>query len=251
MVKAKKQTDALPPPGGEDNQRREKAAFTHSGHRQRLKDAALATNLVGMSSYQVLELLLYYAMPYRDTNELAHALIDHFGSLAAVMDANYQSLLEVKGIGPHAATLLTLLPALFRRYQQDLAAEKAVLLNREQTIAYIRNLFIGKSYEEFYMICLSGQYRVLQPVMLNQGSLSEVTVYPRIAVEVALRHKAKYVILAHNHPGGSIQPSADDVRLTEKITGVLAELSIRVLDHLVISGEFYFSFSEKGLLPRY
>lgn len=251
MSRVKRRPDALPLTNDESNPRREKATLIHSGHRQRLKDTALATNLAGMSSYQVLELLLYYAMPYRDTNDLAHALIEHFGSLPAVLNADYQSLLEVKGIGPHAATLLTLMPALFRRYQQDLAAKNATLLNREQTIAYIRNLFIGKSYEEFYMICLNSQYRVLQPVMLNRGSLSEVTVYPRIAVEVALRHKAKYVILAHNHPGGSMQPSANDVKLTDKISGLLAELSIRVLDHLVISGESYFSFSEKGLLPRY
>jgi DNA repair protein RadC len=251
MTREKKLPEELPVIPAGKRLRRVAAAQVHSGHRQRLKETALETNLAGLSSYQVLELLLFYAMPYRDTNELAHELIEHFGSLAGVLNADYQRRLEVKGVGPHAATLLTLMPALYRRYQQDLGEEKTSLLNREQSLKYIRCLFIGKSYEEFYMVCLNSQYRVLQPVMLNRGSLSEVTVYPRVAVEVALRHKAKYVILAHNHPGGSIQPSADDVKLTEKITAVLAELSIRVLDHLVISGDSYFSFSEKGLLPRF
>lgn len=87
-------------------------------------------------------------------------------------------------------------------------------------------------------------------MLLSQGSLSEVTVFPRLAVELALRHKAKYVILAHNHPGGSIKPSADDLQLTKSISELLSGISIHVLDHFVVSGENYFSFSEKGIMPK-
>ena len=101
----------------------------HAGHRQRLKDLAKENGLDGMSSYQVLELLLYYAVPQKDTNVLAHRLIDTFGSLSAVLDAEYESLLTVNGVGAHTASLLTLMPALFRRYGQDLAGEKCVISN--------------------------------------------------------------------------------------------------------------------------
>jgi len=221
---------------------------THSGHRQRLKEAALASGFQGMSSYQVLELLLFYAMPYRDTNELAHTLIDHFGSLMGVLDADYQSLLAVKGVGPHAAALLTLMPEFFRRYSEDAAGEKSPLANREQTQRFVRDLFIGKTYEEFYLICLNSRYRLIKAEMINRGSLCEVAVYPRIAVEKALLHKAKYVILAHNHPGGAVQPSADDLELTRKISALLGALSIEVLDHLLVCGGDCFSFREKGLI---
>ena len=222
----------------------------HGGHRQRLKDLALTTDLQGLSSFQVLEWLLFYTIPYRDTNGLAHQLIDHFGSLDAVFHADYHSLLQVDGVGPNTASLLTMMPALFRRYRQESLADKCYILSQEQACDYITNFFIGKEYEEFYMICLNSQYRVIQAALLAQGSLSEVAVYPRIAVELALRHKAKYVILAHNHPGGSIRPSADDIRLTEKITELLSGISISVLDHFIFSQDKYFSFCEKGIMTK-
>jgi DNA repair protein RadC len=220
----------------------------HNGHRQRLKDAALAGGLVGMSSYQVLELLLFYAVPFRDTNELAHTLIDHFGSLSAVLDADYDRLVAVPGVGPHAAALLTLMPDFFRCYNTDSVAETAQFLNGDQARRFVKGLFIGKTYEEFYLICLTGSYRLIKAELLNRGSLSEVTVYPRVAVEKALLHKAKYVILAHNHPGGVVQPSADDLAVTQKISALLGALSITVLDHFLVVGDDCFSFREKGLI---
>jgi len=220
----------------------------HSGHRQRLKDAALANGLQGMSSYQVLELLLFYAVPYRDTNELAHRLIDHFGSLSAVWDADYQSLLAVEGVGPHAAALLALMPALFRRYSEDGVGEKCPLLDAKQARRFVRGLFIGKTCEEFYLICLNLHYRLIKAELLHRGSLAEVAVYPRLVVEKALLHKASFVILAHNHPGGATRPSADDLLLTRRIAALLTALSIGVLDHLVVCGDDCISFREKGLI---
>lgn len=222
----------------------------HSGHRQRLKNCALTTGLDGMSDFQVMELLLFYAMPYRDTNELAHALLEHFGSFSAVLEADYQNLLEVKGIGPNTATLLTLMPDFFRRYQQDKAGNDVFLLDLPQYVNYTKSFFIGKKYEEFYMICLNRQRRLIRPVLLNTGSLSNVHIYPRVVVDKALLHNAKYVILAHNHPGGKLEPSAYDIQTTKEIIAVLDKLSIKVLDHLIISGDKYFSFIEKGLIPR-
>ena len=222
----------------------------HAGHRQRLKDLAKENGLDGMSSYQVLELLLYYAVPQKDTNVLAHRLIDTFGSLSAVLDTEYESLLTVNGVGAHTASLLTLMPALFRRYGQDLAGEKCVISNFTQAKEYVKHLFIGKTYEEFYLICLNNQLRVNKSSMLNSGSLNEVTIYPRVAVEMALRHKAKFILLAHNHPGGRAQPSSEDVKVTHAIRNVLEPMGIIVLDHLIYSGEDCFSFVEKGLLPR-
>ena len=220
----------------------------HAGHRQRLKDTFLDSGLDGLSVYQVLELLLYYAVPQKDTNELAHALIDHFGSLHGVLDAEYERLLEVPGIGPHAASLITLMPALFSRYAKDSIAAGAPLDTVRDYVKYLRNFFIGKGYEEFYLVCMDNQRRVKQTVLLNKGSISEVQIYPRIAVEQALLHKTRFVLLAHNHPGGNITPSSADVRLTDIIRDALAPLSISVTDHVIIGADKYFSFAEKGLL---
>lgn len=222
---------------------------THKGHRQRLKELARENGLDGLSQYQVLELLLYYAVPQRDTNELAHMLIAHYGSLPAVLNADYESLISLPGIGPNVASLLTLMPALFRRYATDLTAEKVSLTSRDQAIEYIRNYFIGKTYEEFYLVCLDSRLTINNVVMLNRGTLSHVTVYPRLVVEAALHNKACSVILAHNHPGGRLQPSSEDVRLTDSICGLLNAMSIPVLDHIIVGNGGYFSFAEKGLLP--
>lgn len=117
----------------------------------------MTSDLNWLSSYQVLEWLLFYAIPYRDTNEIAHKLIDHFGSLDAVLHADYHSLLEVDGVGANTASLLALMPALFRIYKQETQADKCYILNQEQAFSYISNFFIGKEYEEFYMICLNNQ----------------------------------------------------------------------------------------------
>ncbi|MBQ1501994.1 MAG: DNA repair protein RadC [Firmicutes bacterium] len=222
----------------------------HSGHRQRLKQLVRENGFEGMSAYQVLEVLLYYAVPQRDTNELAHTLIDHFGSLPAVLNADYEDLLSLPGVGPNTASLLTLMPALYRRYSQDSTERGCVLNTQQQAVDYLRNFFIGKTYEEFYLICLDSQLHVNRAELINRGSLTHVTVYPRIVVEAALRHKARYVLLAHNHPGGRLQPSADDVKVTDAICSVLEALSITVLDHVIVGSGGYFSFAEKGLLPK-
>ena len=222
----------------------------HSGHRQRVKTSIRENGLEGLSTYQVLETLLYYSLPQKDTNELAHLLIDHFGSLSAVLDADYESLLAVPGVGAHTASLISLMPQLFRRYAQDAAVKNNQLLDRPQAIAYVRNLFIGKTYEEFYLICLNSQYRVTKSVLLSRGSLNHVAIYPRLVVESALRYKANFVLLAHNHPGGRTQPSVEDMRLTDALRSVLEAISIHILDHIIVCDDSSFSFAEKGLLPQ-
>ncbi len=220
----------------------------HTGHRQRMKELCLAEGLDSFPPHQVLELLLFYAVPYRDTNELAHRLLARFGSFAGVLNADYQDLLEVPGVGANTASLLTLMPEFFRRYQTDPGQGPIRLSDRERLLDYIKGLFIGYGHECFYLICLDTQNRVNQAALINEGTLDQVTIYPRIVVEAALRHKAKSVVLAHNHPGGAMRPTASDVQLTQHIAAVLTEIGITVLDHLIINGANYFSFHEKGLL---
>jgi len=220
----------------------------HSGHRRRLKELCLAEGLDSFSPHQVLELLLFYALPYRDTNELAHRLLQRFGSFAGVLNADYQDLLDVPGVGPNTASLLTLMPEFFRCYQKDAGQDLTCLSDRSRLLDYAMGLFIGCSHERFYLICLDTQNRVNQAALINEGTLDQVTVYPRLVVETALRHRAKSVVLAHNHPGGAMRPTASDVQLTQHIAAVLTEIGITVLDHLIISGGKYYSFQEKGLL---
>ncbi len=220
----------------------------HSGHRQRLRERALNEGLDGFSDVQALELLLFYARARVDTNEIAHALLERFGRFDAVLNAPPQELQSVPGVGAETAALLTLLPEFFRRYQLAAYPERTQLNSRADLMDYAVRLFIGFRYEAFYLICLDGQNRVNHAALLNQGSLSEVTVYPRVAVETALRFNARNVVLAHNHPGGVMRPTAADVQLTQRISAVLEEIGIGVLDHLIVSGDECYSFTEKGLM---
>ncbi|MDD2212028.1 MAG: JAB domain-containing protein, partial [Clostridia bacterium] len=108
--------------------------------------------------------------------------------------------------------------------------------------------FVGRIYEAFYLICLDAQNRINNAVLVHEGTINEASVYPRVIVETALRHQANSVILAHNHPGGTLRPSHADLEVTKKISSVLAAISIYVSDHIIVAGEQYFSFAENGLL---
>jgi len=221
----------------------------HAGHRQRLKQRYLEEGLDSFTEHQVLELLLFYALPQGDTNDLAHELINSYGSLPAVLEASYEDLRRFKGVGTHTALLLTLLPDLWRYYHLQRAQPRAVLHNRTKLAEYVVNLFIGEGYEVFYLICLDARNQVTRAVKINEGTLDNVGIEPRLVAEAALRHKAKNVILAHNHPAGTLKPSTTDLHLTSQLAAVLAGLEIGVVDHIIVANHKYLSFWEKGLLP--
>ena len=174
----------------------------HAGHRARLRERFLREGLDGFSEHEVLELLLTYAIPYKDVNPLAHALIARFGSLAGVLEADAAELRQVSGIGENAAVLLSLMPALLGRYQKSAMGERPILSNFAQAQTFCGALFFGAHDERFYIVCLDKSARVIHTEMLHRGTIDEVAVYPRPVVEIALRHHAHAVLLAHNHPGG-------------------------------------------------
>jgi DNA repair protein RadC len=220
----------------------------HKGHRQRVKSRALATGIDSFEEHQILELLLFYAIPMKDTNLLAHALIDHYGSLAAVFDADPRDLCAQTGVTENTALLLSLLPALARRYQQGKLAPKTVLGSTTAAGEYARTLFTGRLNEAFYVICLDSQNRVNQASLLHEGTINEAPVYPRLIVETALRHQAASIILAHNHPGGSLAPSAADLAVTQRIKAATEAIAITVVDHIIVAGDGYYSFAENRML---
>ena len=229
---------------------RETKKNLHKGHRQRVKDRYIAESLDSFEDHQVLELLLYYAIPYRDINDLAHRLLDKYGSLSGVFEADYYDLRTVSGIGANTAMLLTMVPSLSRVYQLDKWGKKPIMGSTAALGEYAVNLFIGRTYEVFYLICLDAQNRVNHAALIYEGSINEVAIYPRIVVETAIRHKAKNVVLVHNHPGGSLQPTSSDMDLTWRLVDIMKDISISVVDHIIVSNSSYLSFAEKGLLIK-
>lgn len=220
------------------------APTVHAGHRERLRARALAEGLDGFADHQVLELLLFYAIPRLDTNPIAHDLLRRFDSLAAVLDAHPNDLAQVPGMGAAAAGFLSILPQVARRYSRDQVNRKgAKLATSEAAGQYVLPLMSGRAEEVFYVVSLDVQCRVLHATLISSGTVKGAHVEARHVVEAALRHRAAAVLLAHNHPQGTASPSAEDRRLTELLSQTLVPLGIRVVDHLIVAGAQVYSLA--------
>jgi len=222
----------------------------HEGHRQRVKSRYLSEGLDAFEDHQILEMLLFFSIPMKDTNELAHKMIIEFGSLAGLFEADPKDICKRCGVSENTAILVSLIPSLARRYFKDKWGDKPVLDSSTKAGEYAVSLFAGRTYENFFVICLNSQNRVNYAALVHEGTINEAPVYPRLIVETALRHQANSIILAHNHPGGSMQPSGADINVTKKIVTALEAISISVVDHIIVAGEKYYSFAEKGVIGR-
>lgn len=222
----------------------------HEKHRERMRQRFLKESLSSFEPHEVLELLLFYGIARKNTNDIAHELLKTFGSLSAVFNASYSELIKVKGVGDISATLITLIPQLSQRYLNDLKGSKPAITNSSDAGEYAVSLFHGVSYESFYVICLNKQRKIIFTELICKGTLDEVSVYPRIIIEAVMRHKAHSVILAHNHPGGGLQPSANDINCTAKIVDVLEAMDVLVVDHIIVADGKYTSFSDRGIMPK-
>ncbi len=220
----------------------------HEGHRRRLKERFLKDGLDGFEAHNVLELLLFYAIPQRDTNDLAHQLLQRFGSLSAVFEADYEELCQLPGVGTNVATLLKLIPDLTRRYLEDLKAEVPVLKDVEQIADFLRPKFIGRQKEMVYLLCLNNKGSVAFGGFLSEGTVNAAPLYVREIVEQAVRSHASAVVLAHNHPHGLALPSNADLMATDEIKKALQMMKIQLIDHLIFAGEDYVSIRASAFL---
>ncbi len=220
----------------------------HEGHRQRVKSRYLEEGLDSFEDHQVLEMLLFYCIPMKDTNELAHRMIREFGSLAGVLEADPRDVSKRCKVSENTAVLISLIPPLARRYLRGKWGDKPVLNTSSKAGEYAVSLFAGRTYEAFFVICLDTQNRVNYSALVHEGTLNEVSVYPRLIVELVLRHQANSVILSHNHPGGTLNPSIEDINLTKTIISALRPISVNVLDHIIVAGEKFVSLKQRNLI---
>ena len=218
----------------------------HKGHRERLKARFLETGLDSFTDVQALELLLFYAIPQRDTNPIAHALLDRFGSLSQVLDAQPEDLKRVPGVSDHSATLLRLVTDLARFYQVDCAQRTEVLTSLDACGAYLVPRFFGRTLETVFLLCLDAKCKVLCCREIGEGSVNAASISVRKVVEAALSANATTVVLAHNHPSGVALPSADDVQTTRRIAAALSAVEIRLIDHIVVAEGDFISMAQSG-----
>ena len=223
-------------------------ADIHKNHRQRVFDRLERDGLDSFYDHEILELLLFYTVPRMDTNPIAHRLIDEFGSLAAVMDADIKSLEKVQGVSHKSAVLLKLMPPLIRRYSLDKFEPKSELSSFEKASQYAQSLMIGEKKEVFYILCLDIKSRLIKAEKIKEGTVSEIVVNPRAVVLAAAHNEPAGVILVHNHPGGRARPSAEDIELTHKAALALGLIGIPLLDHIIVAHGEILSFKRNGLM---
>lgn len=215
----------------------------HAGHRARVREKYIKNGPEGFADHEVLELLLFYANPRGDTNPIAHELIKRFGSLSGVLEADYDDLVSVKGVGEAAATLISLIPGLFRRYSQDKAEAVKIIKNTEAAESFLLPQFIGVTNERVGILCLDVQGRVKNFVFVSDGALKFAHIDLRRVAQLALQSNADSVILVHNHPDGIAAPSRSDIESTSAVISALGAININVADHIIIGDNECFSMA--------
>ncbi len=221
----------------------------HTGHRERMRERFDRDgDMSSFAPHEALELLLTYAIPRKDTNPIAHRLIDHFGSLHAVLEAPVDELIKVSEIGPRAAQLLSMMLPLYRLYENDRLQPRIELSSYRGLRDYCWSLYRGVNIEKFYLIALDSQLKLIGIRLIAEGTLDEVPVYPREIVALLLRQNASGAVITHNHPGQTAEPSDADIRLTRQLRGLLEALSITLYDHVIVGSDGTYSFAQKGRL---
>ena len=211
----------------------DKPKHRHAGHRERMKAEFLARGLEGWPDHRVLELLLFYTIPQGDVNDLAHELVERFGSLAGVLDASVEELKKVKGVGDHTAVFLRMLPAVLGRYQGARTRLSAIINSPEEAYAWLEPYFFGARNEMVYVLCLDGKRQVLGVRKVAEGSIELAEVNTRRIAEEAIGLRAAQIYVAHNHVSNLAIPSQADWLTTDTLRGALRPIGIELIDHLV------------------
>lgn len=219
----------------------------HKGHRQRLKARFLKDGLDNFEEHQVLELLLFYAIPQRDTNPIAHALMERFGSLANVLDAPAEELAEVDYMGENAVTLLKMVTALCRTYQVSSAARTTQLMTIDECGRYLLPYFYARQHETVFLLCLDAKCAVLCCEKVGEGGVNSAGVSLRAIVEKALKVDASSAVLAHNHPGGLALPSREDLLTTRRVAAALDAVNVQLMDHIIVAEDDWVSLFQSGM----
>ena len=216
----------------------------HKDHRKHTKDRFLSEGLDSFEPHNVLELLLFYSIPQKDTNETAHMLINRFGSLSAVFDAPYDDLLTVPGISEHSATLIKLIPAISRRYAMEKNSKVTKLSSIEDIGKYLVARYLGVTEETVLLLLLDNKFGLIDCVKVHEGSVNSSAITMRKLIETALFKRASMVVLAHNHPSGVALPSSDDLFTTQQVKRAFDLVEIGMLAHIIVAGDTFTNTGE-------
>ena len=225
----------------------------HAAHRSRMQQRVEREGLTSLAAHEVLEYLLFFSIPRKDTNALAHRLIQHFGGFCEVLDATEEQLMEVDGIGPASARLIHSFREVERCYEIQRLKEQHICLNTSKICSeYVRPLFSDTHKEQFFMIAMNDSLEPLKNICIGVGSPNAVKLDASYVIRSAVNSHCTCVLLAHNHPAGLPVASSEDVKSTQAIIRLLKSVSVNVVDHIIIAqGKQYFSFADHGFIERF
>ena len=210
---------------------------SHEGHRDRMKTRIFQEGFDHLYDHELLEVLLFYGIPRRDTNELAHELIEHFGSLNALMEADVAHIAELPGMGKSAAILIKSVMEMTGRYVKNSVEPVYYYDTIQKVMVYLKNVYMGLIRETSYALLFDNKMKLLHAVDLGQGTVNASPIYLRRLVEEIVMKHASAVILAHNHPDGSVRPSYSDMAVTRQLYEFLNQMSVPLLEHIIVSGK--------------
>ncbi len=222
----------------------------HEGHRDRMRARIENGEISALQPHEILEYVLFHFIPRKNTNDIAHDLINRFGSFQSVLNAEVERLEEVKGMTHNAAVFLHAMPDVLRAYIASSASPKKTLKGRGDFKTHLTAQLYGKPIEEVYVVGVDGGDALIKTQKLSSGDGRSVSVYVREIVDFALRTKSVGIVMAHNHPGGKYKPSQEDIEMTREILWSLDSVGVTLMDHLIFAGRESFSFEEAGLLSR-
>lgn len=216
----------------------------HEKHRERLKEKFLEFGLDGLEDHELVELLLFYAVPRQNTNEIAHRLINEYGRISDILEADTENLMKIKGISKHSAVLFKLILASVNKYMNEQNDIANAMLTPQNIDKYIKNLFYGHTNEVAYALLLDKECVVKKVKKLSTGTVNAAPIYPREVVKLAVNERYPYILLAHNHPNGNAMPSQNDLKITKTIELALNFVEVRLVDHVIVSGEKVISLAK-------
>lgn len=233
----------------------EKTKNNAKGHRERVRKKFLENGFNGLEDYEILELLLFYVIPRKDTKAIAKELIEKFKTLANVLKADTLELKTINGLGDVAITFLKMIGALPARiYKDELKNQKLIkddknkITDKEVLLSFLRNKIGYEDVEKFYVIYLSSSNEVIAFEESSSGTLDRSSIYPREIYKRVIMENAKSIIIAHNHPSGNTCPSKCDIDITNEIAKGLKNFGALLIEHIIITRDSYFSFLEEGLI---
>ncbi len=225
-----------------------KGGNIHTGHRERMRKRFMKEgNLDNFNYHEILEMILYFTVKRSDTNALAHKMINSFGSFHNLLNASVEDIMDICNVSESTAFAVSILPHIAKRYKDSQGQEGITLTTKNQVVEYLKSMVSGKSVEEFYLICLDGNYKVIASAKLAEGTKAAMEVRIEHILGMLIKYKVSFALIAHNHPGNTCVPSNNDIAATDKIIQALDIINVVLLDHIIICANDSYSFAQNHL----